>query len=106
MHRLILTALLTIGPSLAAAQTIPACALSGSMTMMIEGKPALRLSDVANCPPELYVILNSIQIDGQPMVHFKSGTSGDTDCLAKGSNTVSAEDKQASTMGDVRCQTK
>ena len=87
----------------AAAQDIPACALTGSMTVMIGGRPALRLSDVAQCPPDLYEIISSVQIDGQPMVHFKSGIVGKTRCFSEPNPSVSAESKPATTTGDVAC---
>lgn len=90
----------------ALAQDIPPCALTGSMSVMIGGKPALRLSDVAKCPPEFYEVISSIMIEGQPMVHFKSGASGKTACTAAGDKTVSAEGNDTQTLGDVRCKTK
>lgn len=86
-------------------QDIPTCALSGSTSVMIGGKPALRLSDVARCPPELYEVISSIMIEGQPMVHFKSGASGKTTCAAKGDKTVTAESNDVQTLGDVSCRT-
>jgi uncharacterized Zn-binding protein involved in type VI secretion len=89
-------------PSLA--EGIPACALSGSMTMTIGGKPALRLSDVARCPPDLYEVIKSVSLDGQPLVHFKTGASQDTTCAATGDQTVSIEGKPASRLGDVNCR--
>lgn len=89
----------------AGAQDIPACALTGSMTVSIGGRPALRLSDVAQCPPELYEIITSVRIDGQPMVHFKSGAAGKTRCVATGNATVTAESHEANTLGDVACTT-
>jgi uncharacterized Zn-binding protein involved in type VI secretion len=92
------------GTTAALAQDIPACALSGSMTVMIGGKPALRLSDVANCPPELYETITSIMIDGQPVVHFKTGVAGKTRCAAKANPTVSMEGHDAQTLGDISCQ--
>lgn len=92
-------------PAIAVAQDIPPCALTGSMTMSIGGKPALRLADVANCPPELYEIVTSIQIDGQPMVRFKPGISGKTRCTTLANPTVQAEGGQTNTIGDVACTT-
>lgn len=92
------------GGTAALAQDIPPCALSGSMTVMIGGKPALRLSDVANCPPELYETITSIMIDGQPVVHFKTGVAGKTRCAAKANPTVSLEGHDAQTLGDISCQ--
>lgn len=85
------------------ADDLPPCALTGSMTMMIGGKPALRLSDVAKCPPELYEVIHSITIDGQPMVHFRSGQAGKMRCVTLGNATVSVEGKMALTLGDVSC---
>lgn len=87
------------------AEDIPACALTGSMTMSIGGKPALRLSDVVNCPPDAYEIISSIQIDGQPMVHFKPVLTGKTRCIALDNATVSAENKPVTALGDVHCET-
>ena len=97
-------AALMLLPLPAFAQDVPACALSGSMSVMIGGKPALRLSDVANCPPELYEVINSIMIEGQPMVHFKSGVAGKTTCIAEGDKTVTVEGNDAQTLGDVTCK--
>ena len=95
---------LLLPPLSAVAQDIPPCALTGSMSVMIGGKPALRLSDVAKCPPELYEVINSITIEGQPMVHFKSGISGKTTCSARGDKTVTVEGNGAQTLGDVICK--
>ena len=58
---------LLLVPSLASGQDVPGCAVTGSKTVMIGGKPALRLSDVVMCPPDSYEIISSIMIDGQPM---------------------------------------
>ncbi len=88
------------------APPIPACALSGSTSVMIGGKPALRLSDVANCPPELYETVPSIFIEGQPVVHFRSGTGVKGDCSAKGDPSVMLEGEAAQRTGDVNCTAK
>lgn len=93
-------------PLPALAQERPSCALTGSMSVMIDGKPALRLSDVANCPPDLYEVINSIMIEGQPMVHFRSGISGKTTCAARGDKSVTVEGKEAQTLGDVDCSSQ
>lgn len=82
---------------------IPACALSGSKSVFIGGAPALRLSDVVNCPPELYEIVPSIMIEGQPMVKFRSGAGEKGNCTARGEETVMAEGEQTSRLGDVAC---
>jgi hypothetical protein len=89
----------------ALAQDIPNCALTGSMTMMIGGRPALRLSDVVNCPADAYDIIKSVEIDGQPMVHLKPVTTGKTRCITLENPGVTAENKQANTVGDMACST-
>ena len=86
-----------------AAAPIPACAMSGSKSVFIGGAPALRLSDVVNCPPELYEIVPSIMIEGQPMVKFRSGTGEKGTCTTRGDETVSVEGESASRLGDVTC---
>ncbi|HEV7310658.1 hypothetical protein [Ensifer sp.] len=85
---------------------IPSCALSGASSVMIGGQPALRLSDVANCPPELYEVVPSIMIEGQPVVHFRSGSGEKGDCAAKGEATVTFEGEAANRLGDVDCRQK
>ena len=67
------------------------------------GAPALRLSDVVNCPPELYEIVPSVMIEGQPMVKFRSGVGEKGNCTARGEETVSVEGESASRLGDVTC---
>jgi hypothetical protein len=89
----------------AQAQDMPTCALTGSMTMMIGGKPALRLSDVVNCPADAYEIIHSVQIDGQPMVHLKPVATGKTRCVTLENPTVTAENKHINTLGDMACAT-
>ncbi|WP_438753109.1 PAAR domain-containing protein [Pararhizobium sp. O133] len=88
------------------AQPLPACALSGATSVMIGGQPALRLSDVVNCPPELYEIVPSIFIEGQPIVHFRSGSAAKGDCIAKGESSVMVEGEAAQRTGDVACTEK
>ncbi|MEI2299647.1 hypothetical protein [Ensifer sp. MJa1] len=83
---------------------IPSCALSGATSVMIGGQPALRLSDVANCPPELYEVVPSIMIEGQPVVHFRAGSGAKGDCSAKGEATVTFEGEAAQRVGDVDCR--
>jgi uncharacterized Zn-binding protein involved in type VI secretion len=86
-----------------AAAPIPACAMSGAKSVFIGGAPALRLSDVVNCPPELYEIVPSIMIEGQPMVKFRTGVGEKGNCTARGEETVMAEGESASRLGDVNC---
>lgn len=88
------------------AAPLPACALSGASSVMIGGLPALRLSDVVNCPPELYTIVPSIFIEGQPVVHFRSGTGEKGDCTARADPSVTMEGGSAARLGDVACTTK
>lgn len=85
---------------------IPPCALSGSSSVIIAGKPALRLSDVAACPAELIEPIPGIAIDGQPMVHIRSGAADKTDCAATGEPSVIADHEPAQGLGDVRCTRK
>ncbi|MDQ0321010.1 putative Zn-binding protein involved in type VI secretion [Pararhizobium capsulatum DSM 1112] len=106
------TGLLLAGTSAAAfaeegaTSTIPPCALSGAVSVMIGGAPALRLSDVAKCPPELYEIVPSIMIEGQPVVHFRGGSDGKTSCGAKSEGSVMMEGEAANRLGDVACKTQ
>ncbi len=85
---------------------LPACALSGATSVMIGGQPALRMSDVVNCPPELYEIVPSIFIEGQPVVHFRSGAGAKGDCSAKSDPSVMLEGEAAQRTGDVVCKSK
>ena len=94
------------GSSAEEAATIPPCALSGAVSVMIGGAPALRLSDVANCPPELYEVVPSIMIEGQPVVHFRGGSDGEMTCAAKAEGSVMMEGEAANRLGDVACTTK
>ncbi len=99
--------LLMVGPVVAQDKVrIPTCALSGATSVMIGGQPALRLSDVAACPPALYEILPSIRIEGQPAVHFKPGASDTTVCGAGAEPSVTLEGKAATRLGDVACTSK
>ncbi|WP_313531423.1 PAAR domain-containing protein [Shinella sp.] len=102
--------LATASPSLSvaedAAPPIPACALTGAQSVFIGGAPALRLSDVVNCPPELYEIVPSIMIEGQPMVKFRSGVGEKGNCTARGEETVMADGETTSRVGDVNCTQK
>ena len=92
-----------LSPLLAEAQDLPGCAVTGSSTVMIGGKPALRLSDVANCPPDSYEIIASVKIDGQPMLHFKPVHFGKTRCAVMAEPTVTAENKPVHSLGEGHC---
>ena len=82
------------------------CALSGASSVFIGGAPALRLSDVVNCPAELYEIVPGITIEGQPLVRVRSGATENADCAAKGESTVTANGEATQRIGDVSCATK
>ena len=85
------------------AQDLPGCAATGSKTLMIGGKPALRLSDVVDCPPDSYEIISSIRIDGQPMVRFKPVHFGKTRCAVMAEPSVTAENEPVQSPGDLHC---
>lgn len=82
------------------------CALSGASSVFIGGAPALRLSDVVNCPAELYEIVPGIMIEGQPLVRVRSGSTDNADCATRGENTVTANGEAAQRIGDVSCAPK
>ncbi len=88
------------------ASPLAGCALSGASSVFIGGAPALRLSDVVNCPADLYEIVPGIMIEGQPLVRVRSGTSEKADCTAKGETTVMANNQPMQRLGDVACTTK
>lgn len=87
-----------------AGSPLPACALSGAASVMIGGRPVLRLSDVATCPPELYEVVPSIRIEGQPAVRFRSGGGITGACSATGDPSVRFEGQAAPRLGDVECR--
>jgi uncharacterized Zn-binding protein involved in type VI secretion len=90
----------------AAPSPLAGCALSGASSVFIGGAPALRLSDVVNCPADLYEIVPGIMIEGQPLVRVRSGLSEKADCATKGETTVTANDQPMQRLGDVNCTTK
>lgn len=103
MNKLAIAIAILVVPAQINAQDLPGCAVTGSQTVMIGGKPALRLSDVINCPPDTYEIINSVKIDGQPMVHFKPVHFGKTRCAVMAEPTVTAENKPVQSLGEVHC---
>ncbi len=94
----ILLLILTAFPVVAA--DFPACAKTGAASVMFNGKPALKLSDVAACPPGTWEIIPNVVIEGEPMVHFNIGVAGSS---ASGSPNVMVDGKQANTAGDIAC---
>lgn len=95
--------LLTVAAWPAAAQTLPACARTGSSGVMFNGLPALRLSDVVACPPGSYDLVQGMFIEGEPMVQFKPV---DKDCVAGASPNVIVNGQAANRAGDVVCPAK
>lgn len=97
-------ALLFLLPVLpAAAQELPACAVTGAASVMINGRPALRLSDVATCPPGLFEPVPGVFVEGEPAVRFVAPAQG---CVAAGSANVTIEGTGAARTGDVACPAK
>lgn len=101
--RSLLLIVLTMTAGSAQAQGFPACARTGSQGVMFNGLPALRLSDVAACPPGSFSIVQGMIIDGEPMVQFNPG---DKDCLTGASPNVIVNGQVASRAGDVVCPAK
>ncbi|PLX39100.1 MAG: hypothetical protein C0606_00715 [Hyphomicrobiales bacterium] len=87
----------------ARAGDIPACAKTGAMSVMIGGRPAYRVSDLAGCPPELVEVSPNVMIGGEPVAHLRSGQAGKSTCLTAGSANVTVNGKQAQRMGDANC---
>lgn len=85
------------------ADTLPACAQTGASTVFFNGKPALKMSDVVNCPPELVEIVPDITIEGEPMVRLRSGTGEKARCTAQGSADIEVRGKPAQASGDADC---
>ncbi|MCO6186461.1 PAAR domain-containing protein [Rhizobium sp. L1K21] len=100
-------AFMTVDPSAVfagKADLLPACAQSGASSVFFNGKPALKMSDVVNCPPELIEIIPSITIEGQPLVLLRSGTGEKARCQTRGSSNITAGGKAAQTAGDAECE--
>lgn len=79
------------------AQTTPACALSGSPNVMINGVGMLRLGDVQGCPGLRYEIIPGLIINGQPAVRLLPAD----DCAAAGSENALADGAPLSRRGDL-----
>ncbi len=85
------------------AGALPACAQTGASSVFMNGKPALKMSDVINCPPELIEIVPGVMIEGQPMVYLRSGKGDKGTCATKGSSDITVSGKQAQRAGDATC---
>lgn len=94
-------ALALLFPALpAVAQDMPACAVTGASSVMINGRPALRLSDVAACPPGLFEPVPGVFVEGEPAVRFVAPAEG---CVVVGSSDVTIDGVGAVRAGDVVC---
>ena len=98
MKSIIAALLLAVTPSLA--QPFPACARTGAASVFFNGKPALKLADVAACPAGSFEIIPNVMIEGQPMVHFNTGIGG---CVSGASPNVMVDGKAVTSTGDVAC---
>lgn len=67
---------------------------------MINGRPALRLSDVALCPAGSYAIIPGMIIEGEPMVQVNPGMA---ECATSASPDVIVDGQGANRVGDVAC---
>ena len=87
-------------PLVAQDQPLPPCAVTGAASVMINGRPALRLSDVATCPPGMFEPVPGIFVEGQPAVRFVAPAKG---CVAGGSGNVTMNGAPATRGGDAAC---
>ena len=76
-------------------ETLPSCVKSGAVSVFFNGKPALKLADVAACPPGSFELIPNIVIESQPMVHLTGCATGSTNVMAGG--------KASNTTGDAPC---
>ena len=79
----------------------PHCALTGSSSLMVEGRGMLKLSDVQGCKNVSYEIIPSLMIEGEPAVRLVP--TGNIKCGVGGSTSVTAEGGAVTRIGDVTC---
>lgn len=84
----------------AADAELPACAVTGAKSVFINGRPALRLGDVAGCPAGMFETVPGLFIEGQPAVRLAAPREG---CIATGSANVIAGGGMAPRAGDAAC---
>jgi uncharacterized Zn-binding protein involved in type VI secretion len=87
-------------PALASGAELPACAVTGAKSVFINGRPALRLADVAGCPAGMFETVPGLFIEGQPAVRLSAPKDG---CIATGSSNVIAGGGMAPRAGDAAC---
>ncbi len=90
-------------PLQAQTPNLPACATSGASSVFINGRPALRLSDVATCPEGMFEIVPGIFVEGEPAVRFASPSEN---CAVGGSADVLVGGAPAGRAGDAACPPK
>jgi uncharacterized Zn-binding protein involved in type VI secretion len=84
----------------ARAQTLPGCAQTGASSVFINGRPMLRLSDVAGCPAGMFETVPGIFVEGEPAVRLAAPAP---DCSAGGSANVLLGGAPAGRAGDAAC---
>lgn len=94
----VLALLLTISVEIVAK---PNCALTGTSSLMVEGRGMLKLSDVQGCKNLRYEIIPSLMIEGEPAVRLVP--TGNIKCGVGGSTSVTAEGGAIIRIGDVVC---
>ena len=77
------------------------CALTGSSSLMVEGRAMLKLSDVQGCKDVRYEIIPSLIIEGEPAVRL--APTGNIKCGVGGSTSVTAGGGAVTRIGDVVC---
>jgi len=82
---------------------LPACAATGAASVVINGRPMLRLSDVAACPEGMFEIVPGFLVEGEPAVRFAAPAGN---CIAGGSADVLAGGAPAARAGDAACAPK
>ncbi|WP_029059860.1 hypothetical protein [Stappia stellulata] len=86
------------GPAIA--QALPGCAQTGAASVFINGRPMLRLSDVAGCPAGMFEPVPGIFVEGQPAVRLATPAPN---CSGGGSADVLLGGVPAGRAGDAAC---
>lgn len=79
---------------------LPVCATNGASSVFINGRPALRLSDVAGCPEGMFETIPGVFVEGQPAVRFVAPRGA---CAGGGSADVLIGSAPAGRAGDAAC---
>ena len=86
-------------PQAAESGAASGCALTGSESVLIEGRGMLRLSDVTGCPNLRYEIIPHLLINGEPAVRLLPSD----ECATSGAESVLADGAPLGTVGDAGC---